>query len=91
MDTILEQVSHKSEEHEFFNEVPEGYEAGRTKYVIVYGTVMSGLGKGIFAASLAKLLQLQGLQVTQMKFYGALKQKTPTFKTQPPSAEVGFG
>ena len=78
MDTILEQVSHKSEEHEFFNEVPEGYEAGRTKYVIVYGTVMSGLGKGIFAASLAKLLQLQGLQVTQMKFDGYLNQDAGT-------------
>ncbi len=69
---ILEEVSHKTEEHEFFCPIPKGYEVGRTKYVIVYGTVMSGLGKGIFASSLAKLLQLKGLKVSIMKFDGYL-------------------
>lgn len=72
MNELLEQVSHKTEEHEFYNPVPEGYEKGRTKYVVVTGTVMSGLGKGIFASSLAKLLQLQGLNVSIMKFDGYL-------------------
>ncbi len=65
-------VSKKSEEHEYYNPLPEGYVKGQAKYVIVYGTVMSGLGKGIFAASLAKLLQIQSLKVTAMKFDGYL-------------------
>jgi len=75
---ILQQVSHKTEEHEFYNPLPEGYQKGKTKYVVVYGTVMSGLGKGIFAASLAKLLQLKGLKVTCMKFDGYLNQDAGT-------------
>ena len=69
---ILDHVSKKSDEHEFYNSWPDGYEIGRTKFVIVYGTVMSGLGKGIFASSLAKLLQLKGLKVTQIKLEGYL-------------------
>ncbi len=72
MNNILENVSKKTEEHEFYNPLPEGYEVGKTKYVVVYGTVMSGLGKGIFASSLAKLLQLKGLKVSIMKFDGYL-------------------
>ena len=48
MNDILESVSHKTEEHEFYNDLPGGYQKGRTKYIIVTGTVMSGLGKGIF-------------------------------------------
>ncbi|MDO8656661.1 MAG: CTP synthase, partial [Nanoarchaeota archaeon] len=75
---LLQQVSHKTEEHEFYNPLPEGYQKGKTKYVVVYGTVMSGLGKGIFAASLAKLLQLKGLKVTCMKFDGYLNQDAGT-------------
>lgn len=39
----------------------------RTKYIIVTGGVMSGLGKGITSASIAKLLQLSGFRVTCMK------------------------
>ncbi|MBI2666208.1 CTP synthase (glutamine hydrolyzing) [Candidatus Woesearchaeota archaeon] len=75
---LLQQVSHKTEEHEFYNPLPEGYQKGKTKYVVVCGTVMSGLGKGIFAASLAKLLQLKGLKVTCMKFDGYLNQDAGT-------------
>ncbi len=40
----------------------------RTKYVFVTGGVASSLGKGIIAASLAKLLQARGLRVTIQKF-----------------------
>ena len=72
MNELLAGVAHKTEEHEFYNSMPEGYVIGRTKYIIVTGTVMSGLGKGIFASSLAKLLQLQGLKVSIMKFDGYL-------------------
>ena len=38
------------------------------KYIFVTGGVTSSLGKGIFAASLAKLLQSRGLSVTIQKF-----------------------
>ena len=40
----------------------------KTKYVFVTGGVASSLGKGIVAASLAKLLQARGLRVTIQKF-----------------------
>src|SRR5690348_1985307 len=38
------------------------------KYIFVTGGVSSSLGKGIIAASLAKLLQARGLKVTIQKF-----------------------
>jgi CTP synthase len=38
------------------------------KYILVTGGVTSSLGKGIIAASLAKLLQARGLKVTIQKF-----------------------
>ena len=38
-----------------------------TKYVFVTGGVTSSLGKGIIAASLAKLLQVRGFSVTIQK------------------------
>ena len=38
------------------------------KYIFVTGGVTSSLGKGIIAASLAKLLQSRGLKVTIQKF-----------------------
>ena len=39
-----------------------------TKYIFVTGGVTSSLGKGIIAASLAKLLQFRGFNVTIQKF-----------------------
>ncbi len=39
-----------------------------TKYIFVTGGVTSSLGKGIIAASLAKLLQVRGFEVTIQKF-----------------------
>ncbi len=39
-----------------------------TKYIFVSGGVVSSLGKGIIAASLAKLLQARGFRVTIQKF-----------------------
>ncbi|MGB1410049.1 MAG: CTP synthase, partial [Flavobacteriaceae bacterium] len=38
-----------------------------TKYIFVTGGVSSSLGKGIIAASLAKLLQARGFAVTIQK------------------------
>ena len=40
----------------------------RTKFIFVTGGVTSSLGKGILAASIAKLLQTRGLRVTIQKF-----------------------
>ena len=39
-----------------------------TKYVFVTGGVVSGLGKGITAASLGRLLKNRGLKVSIQKF-----------------------
>ncbi len=39
----------------------------RPKFVFVTGGVMSGLGKGITSASLAKLLQISGFRVSSLK------------------------
>jgi CTP synthase len=52
--------------------MPAGYVPGKTKYVVVLGTVMSGLGKGIFASSLAKILKDKGLKVAPIKMEGYL-------------------
>ena len=38
------------------------------KYIFVTGGVVSGLGKGITAASLGRLLKSRGLKVTIQKF-----------------------
>jgi CTP synthase len=67
-----------SDETEFFTPMPPGYQPGRTRYVAVLGTVMSGLGKGIFASSLAKILQDRGLSVAPIKLEGYLNRDSGT-------------
>src|ERR1043166_4543953 len=69
---ILAAAGNKTQETEFFNPLPPGYTRGRHKYVAVLGTVMSGLGKGIFSSSLAKLLKDKGLKVAPIKMEGYL-------------------
>ena len=69
---LLASVGSASHETEFFNPIPPGYRHGHHKYVIVLGTVMSGLGKGIFASSLAKMLKNKGLSVAPIKMEGYL-------------------
>jgi len=69
---LLAAVSGVSADNEFFSPVPAGYKAGKTKYVFVTGTVMSGLGKGIFSSCLAKLMQDKGLKVSPIKLEGYL-------------------
>jgi CTP synthase len=69
---ILDDIAQKSQEHEFYTPIPEGYKTGKTKFIIIYGTVMSGIGKGIFSSSLAKLMQEKGLKVEAIKFDGYL-------------------
>jgi CTP synthase len=67
---LLSKVGQSHEETEFYTPMPPGYRRGHHKYVIVVGTVMSGLGKGIFSSSLAKLLQDKGLKVAPIKMEG---------------------
>ncbi|MEM9416209.1 MAG: CTP synthase (glutamine hydrolyzing), partial [Planctomycetota bacterium] len=69
---LLEQAGHQTQDSEFFNPIPPGYVQGRHKYVVVFGTVMSGLGKGIFSSSLAKLLKDKGMTVAPIKMEGYL-------------------
>jgi CTP synthase len=71
-DELLAHIGRQTEETEFYTPMPPGYRAGHHKFVIVVGTVMSGLGKGIFSSSLAKLLQDKGLKVAPIKMEGYL-------------------
>src|SRR6478752_5765471 len=67
---MLSKIGQTTEETEFYTPMPPGYRPGHHKYVIVVGTVMSGLGKGIFSSSMAKLLQDKGLKVAPIKMEG---------------------
>ena len=69
---LLASVSNISTESEFFSPLPAGYKKGKTRYCFVLGTVMSGLGKGIFSSCLAKLMQDKGLKVAPIKLEGYL-------------------
>lgn len=77
-DNLLTSIGQISDETEFFTPMPAGYQPGGTKYVVVFGTVMSGLGKGIFSSSLAKILQDKGLTVAPIKLEGYLNRDSGT-------------
>lgn len=59
-----------SVDSELYSPLPPGYNPGTCKYVVVVGTVMSGLGKGVFMASLGKLFQDRGYRVEPIKLEG---------------------
>lgn len=65
-------VSEKSAEEESFTSFPDGYQIGKTKYIIVTGSVMSGVGKGTFSGCLGTLLSCHGFKVSPIKFDGYL-------------------
>lgn len=69
---VLASLTHATDDTEFFTPMPTSYRPGQTKYVVVFGTVMSGLGKGIFSSSLAKIMQDKGLSVAPIKMEGYL-------------------
>jgi len=75
---MLNSISGKSADSEFFTPIPKGYRKGKTKYVVIAGSVMSGVGKGIFASSLAKLLQYYGLNIAPIKIDGYFNQDAGT-------------
>ncbi|MBI5725858.1 MAG: CTP synthase [Planctomycetes bacterium] len=69
---LLRSVKDRTDDTEFYTPLPAGYTPGSTRYVAIFGTVMSGLGKGIFSSSLAKLLKDKGLRVSPVKLEGYL-------------------
>lgn len=71
-DLDLEEISLPADDSEYLDFFPPHYRIGRTKYIIVTGGVMSGVGKGVFIASLSHLLQHAGFLVTTMKIDGYL-------------------
>lgn len=71
-DRLLDTIRDQSVDTEFYLPLPAGYKPGSTKFVVVFGTVISGLGKGIFSSSLAKCLQDKGLVVAPVKLEGYL-------------------
>ncbi len=70
--TIEKTLAEKTIEHESYSSNPDGYQSGKTKYIIVTGSVMSGVGKGTFSGALATLLSCHGFKVSPVKFDGYL-------------------
>jgi CTP synthase len=70
---IFRSISRKTDDSEFFSSFPKGYEKGKTKFIVITGTVISGVGKGTFSSSIGTLLKLfHGLRVSPVKFDGYL-------------------
>src|SRR3954462_12505692 len=69
---LLAKTGKSTEETEFYTPMPEGYRRGDHKFVVGVGTLISGLGKGVFSSSLAKLLQDKGMRVAPIKMEGYL-------------------
>ncbi len=63
----LSELGKKSVDSEFFTLIPDGYKKGKTKYIIITGSVISGIGKGTVSSSIAKLMDERGLEVSPMK------------------------
>lgn len=57
---------------EGFDSVPQGYKKGQTKFIIITGSVLSGVGKGTFTSAMATLLQFYNLKLSMIKFDGYL-------------------
>ncbi len=74
---LVDQAGNTSES-EYYSPIPAGYQRGKHKYVVVLGTVMSGLGKGIFSSSLAKMFKDKGLVVAPVKMEGYLNMDSGT-------------
>ncbi len=66
---MLVKASKKTEGSEFYNNLPSGYVPGKTKYVVITGSVISGVGKGTFSSCLGNMLKVfSGFNVVPMKF-----------------------
>jgi len=69
---------YRREGDEFYSPVPEGYVTGRTKYAVITGSVISGIGKGTIASTLAKLLHDRKIRVEPMKLEAYLNMDAGT-------------
>jgi CTP synthase len=70
---MFKSVAKKTDDSEFFSSFPKGYQKGRTKYIVITGTVISGVGKGTISSSIGTLLKLfHGFKVSPVKFDGYL-------------------
>jgi CTP synthase len=76
--SILEQLSTASDTGDSYSTRPDGYQTRRTRYIVITGSVMSGLGKGIFSASLAWLLQKHGYTCNLIKMDGYFNEDAGT-------------
>ena len=74
----LDRHSNKMVDAESIDFFPTDYRIGRTKYIFVTGGVMSGVGKGVFSASLGHLLKNYGFTISQIKMDGYLNQDAGT-------------
>lgn len=75
---LLSSLSQSSDTGDTYSTKPDGYTVGTTKYIVITGSVMSGLGKGIFSASLAGLLQQQGYRCNLIKMDGYFNEDAGT-------------
>tara|TARA_Y100000310_G_scaffold344279_1_gene456186 strand:- start:1816 stop:3471 length:1656 start_codon:yes stop_codon:yes gene_type:complete len=57
---------------EFYNSIPKQYKKGKTKFIVVTGSVMSGVGKGTLTSALANIFMFYGLKTSIIKFDGYL-------------------
>ena len=64
--SMLSEIAAKSTD-EFYSPLPKGYKPGKTKFVAVTGSVISGIGKGVFTSAMGKCLKNRGLKVAPIK------------------------
>ena len=68
----------RSDPGEEYSMVPDGYRVGHTKFIVVTGSVISGLGKGVFSAGLASLLEQRGYRTNLIKMDGYFNEDAGT-------------
>jgi CTP synthase len=67
-----------SDPGEEYSIIPEGYRPGNTKFIVITGSVISGLGKGVFSAGLAALLEQRGYRTNLIKMDGYFNEDAGT-------------
>ena len=67
-----------SDPGEEYSIVPDGYRPGHTKFIVITGSVISGLGKGVFSAGLASLLEQRGYRTNLIKMDGYFNEDAGT-------------
>ena len=76
-DTLLA-LSDRSDPGEEYSIQPTGYRPGQTRFIIITGSVISGLGKGVFSAGLAVLLEERGYRTNLIKMDGYFNEDAGT-------------